>query len=725
MNRFESTTQAVAVLFTACFCLMEKVRMVVALVLATVVCADLSAQELEPNDTLDTVYLKEIIVTATRGSGEMLAVPMAVGVIDAKEFSRSRNMGLAEALWSMPGVLAQSRAGGQDVRLTIRGFGSRGNGDRSNAATIRGIKVLIDGIPETEPDGRTSLDLVDLTSIDRIEVVRSNASTLFGNASGGVINVETVSWFQHPFVESKNIFGSFGLRRNNISVGVPISWGWSSVKVTRSVFGGWRQHSASSSTNARAAVVVEFKESDRLKLIAAAAETRFNIPGPITLLQYQTDPAAVNPVYLARRERRHNQVGRISFQLQKALADGHDVEITGYVGPKVLQRSERNTFRDFNRFHLGGGAVYHWRQKNSLLSQLTVGADGAYQDGSILFYTLVNGARGDSLRTNKREAAGTFGVFAQAELTVIEQGTLVAGARYDHQRYTSEMLPAGKRLSRPRETLTFRHLSPRVAFNYRLDKFHSVYVNAGGGLEVPAFNEVDPPPSLPGVELNPFLKPMTSTTIETGIKGIESFSGGKFLRSLSYSLAAYMISIRDEIVPFDGGAWFFSAGSSRRYGLEVGAQCDFRCGIGWKSAFTGLIARYRNYSNDLGDFGGKEVPGIPSLVFNNRLRYQSPHGILVELTAEYTSQYPVDDANHFRVSSSLIFNSMVGYTLQIESFYLSVFGGIQNLMDRKYASSAFINPTTRSSSGTLIAPSYLEPGLPRNLFFGVDAKVQL
>ncbi len=715
--------QAVVVHLTACFRFLAKLRIAIVLLLVSSICANLLAQELEPNDTLSTVYFREIIVTATRGGGEVLAVPMAVGVIDAREFARSRNVGLAEALWSMPGVLAQSRAGGQDVRLTIRGFGARGNGDRSNAATIRGIKVLVDGIPETEPDGRTALDLVDLTSIERIEVVRSNTSTLFGNASGGVVNIETLSWFQQPFVELKNVFGSFGLRRNNVSIGVPMPWGRSSVKVTQAVFDGWREHSASSSTSARAAVVVESGEYDKLKLIAAVAQTRFEIPGPLTLAQYHSDPSLANQEYRSRRERRHNRVGRLSFQLEKNVIDGHNVEFTGYVGPKVLQRSERNTFRDFNRFHVGGGALYRWRPKEGVLRQLLFGVDEAFQDGSNLFYSLVNGERGDSLRTNKREAAETFGVFAQTEFTLIEKGTFVAGVRYDHQRYTSELFAAGRRASRRPETLAFRHLTPRVAFIYRLNDFHSIYANVGGGLEAPAFNEVDPPPSRPDIGLNPLLKPMTSTTIELGFKGIELFTGGKLLRSFSYSLALYTISIKDEIVPFDGGAWFSSAGASRRYGVEIGSQFDFRWGIGLKSAFTYLQARYRKYQNDLGDYSGNNVPGIPLVVFNNRVRYQSPHGFSIELTAEYTHRYPVDDANLLHISSSLLLNFAVGYTLQVGSVQLNLFGGVQNLSDERYSSSAFINPSTRNSLGVPLNPAYIEPGLPRNIFLGIDGKI--
>lgn len=683
------------------------------------------SQVLPPNDTLDTVYLREIVVTATRSSGEVLNVPLAVGIVDARDFAYSRGVSLAEALWSMPGVLAQSRAGGQDVRLTIRGFGSRGNGDRSNAGTVRGVKILVDGIPETEPDGRTSLDLVDMSTVRRIEVVRSNASTLFGNASGGVINIETLPWFQESFAEARNIVGSFGLRRHNLTIGLPAPWGRSSVSITRSRFDGWREHSSSQSTSGRASLAIESGERDRVQVIAAAADVRFNIPGPLTLEEFRSNPQKANPVYLTRRERRHNKVGRLSLQVEREISPGQSVEVSGYVGPKMLQRSERNTFRDFTRFHVGGGGLYRWKRDEGLFRQLIAGADGAFQDGSILFYSLVNGERGDSLRTNKREAAGTFGMFAQAEFVVFDGGTVITGLRYDIQQYTTESLPAGQRLYRLPEALTFRHLTPRVGFIYRFDQFHSVYANVGGGLEVPAFNEVDPPPSRPDAALNPILKPMRSTTLEAGVKGIEIAHGSSVLKSVTYSVAAYTIFINDEIVPFDGGAWYSSAGSSLRYGVEIGIQADLVGGVSWKSALTYLQAEYRRYQNDLGDFGGKRVPGIPALVVSNRVRYQFPFGLAVELQADYLDRYPADDANLVFVPSSFVMSAVGSYTYHSGPYQLAMFIGGQNLTGEKYSSSAFINPATRTGSGVPLAPAYLEPGLPRNFFLGIDGRVQL
>src|SRR6185503_6194034 len=101
-------------------------------------------------------------VTATRSVSPILTTPLAVNKVTADELRNTNGYGLEDALAGIPGVIAQSRYGTSDVRLIIRGFGARGAGDRSNSGTSRGVRVMLDGFPETEPDGRTAFDQIDL-----------------------------------------------------------------------------------------------------------------------------------------------------------------------------------------------------------------------------------------------------------------------------------------------------------------------------------------------------------------------------------------------------------------------------------------------------------------------------------------------------------------------------------------------------------------------------------
>ncbi|HXV16539.1 MAG TPA: TonB-dependent receptor plug domain-containing protein, partial [Gemmatimonadaceae bacterium] len=174
-----------------------------------------------PADSTDSakVRLAPVTVTATRTTTPVYQVPLAVTVIGQQQLQDKRGYSLDEAIASVPGVFAQSRYGTSDIRLSIRGFGARGAGDRSNAGTSRGIRVLIDGIPETEPDGRTSFDLVDLAAASGIEVVRSNASALWGNAGGGVVAISTAPEFDQTFGRATQMAGSYGFMRTALQAG--------------------------------------------------------------------------------------------------------------------------------------------------------------------------------------------------------------------------------------------------------------------------------------------------------------------------------------------------------------------------------------------------------------------------------------------------------------------------------------------------------------------------
>src|SRR5687768_9215810 len=218
----------------------------------------LSAQEPAPDSTADSTVatpptaadsartrLPTVTVNAARASQSTFAVPLAITVVGRERLENRRGYSLDEALQDVPGVVAQSRAGGSDIRLSIRGFGARGAGDRSNSGTSRGVRVLLDGIPETEPDGRTSFDLIDLAAAERLEVVRSNASALWGNAGGGVVSISTVPSFEKFFADLQQIGGSFGLRRSVVRAGTRVGTGSLTATFTNTSQDGWRDHSDS------------------------------------------------------------------------------------------------------------------------------------------------------------------------------------------------------------------------------------------------------------------------------------------------------------------------------------------------------------------------------------------------------------------------------------------------------------------------------------------------
>ena len=246
----------------------------------------------------------------------------------------------------------------------------------------------------------------------------------------------------------------------------------------------------------------------------------FHIPGPLTAAQVAADPSQANATYLQRRERRYNRSARLGVSLDHRPEAGTQFSAMLYANPKYLQRSERGTFRDFTRYHVGGNVSAGMRGKlgEDVSSHLVVGADEAYQDGAILFYGLTaGGERAADLRDNKREGANNLGLFLHDELRFGESVALTLGARYDDITYHGQSF-INPKLNGVKH---FRGVTPKVGLTKMLSPTRSIYASLGGGVEAPAGNETDPAGTFGQdtiYSINPMLDPIRSTTIEVGTK---------------------------------------------------------------------------------------------------------------------------------------------------------------------------------------------------------------
>ncbi len=674
--------------------------------------------------------LPAITVQAVRETRSLLDVPLAVTRLEPRQLYGMTGYGLDEALAQVPGVLAQSRYGGSDVRLVIRGFGARGAGDRSNAGTSRGIRVLLDGVPETEPDGRTAFDNVDLAAVTSVEVVRSNASALWGNAAGGVVSLSTLDETRPRAASVERTMGAYGLARLALRGSAPLGGGAVAVSLVHTAFDGWRAHSGASRWLATLSAATTVGRT-RLGAFAVVTRNRFRIPGPLTQAQVDSAPAQANATYAERDERRDNRLTRRALTLDHRLGARTSIGGMLFAGPKYLQRSERGTFRDFTRYHVGGNVVLRTttRVAEGVTGTLLAGVDEAYQDGAILFYSLAcdtlahTCGRGTTLRDNKREGANNLGVFVQQDLLVGARLGVVLGARYDAIQYlfNSFITPT---LDARR---TFGRLTPKLGLNYRLSPRHSVYASVGGGVEAPAGNETDPASTF-GQDtvtgINPLLDPIRSTTYEVGTKHLVPVTGGGPVRALSYDLALYHTIVRNEIVPYRGGRFYFTAGKAQRTGAELGGSVYALGGLELRGALSWSRNRYVAYVVDsvhygradhFADYGGNRIVGVPDVLYSGSAAYTLPGRLplTLKLGVQGTSSYFVDDANVVKVRASGVANLTVGLENPLPvsaGLGLRGYVTVTNLFDRRYVASAFLNPDVVGG-----VPVAFEPGLPRHV----------
>ena len=682
----------------------------------------------------DTVVLPPVTVTATRQMTSLFAVPLAVSLLKKSDLFGATGYGLDDALALVPGVVAQSRYGNQDVRIAIRGYGARGAGDRSNAGTARGIRVLLDGFPETEPDGRTSFDGIDLAAAHTVEVVRSNASAVWGNAAGGVVSISTLPEAGDPRIVLEPMAGGFGLRRYSVRARLGLGEGGrGGASFVRSDSDGWRAHSASSRSLFNVSMLAPVAERTSLGVYAMASENLFRIPGPLTAAQVAADPRQANATYLARDERRDNRGVRLGLTLDHQATERLGVSALVFLNPKSLHRSERGTFRDFTRYHVGGNTVIRVATPlgGSARGALLVGADYALQDGAILFYSLTpQGTRGDTLRDNKAEGARNAGVFVTEDLSLGagERWTVALGARYDDitYDYRSYIEPA---LNARR---SFTGVTPKFGVTYRLAPQHSVYASVGGGIEVPAGNETDPASTFGQdtvTAINPLLSPIRSTTYEIGTRRMLSLRETSLLRDLSYDVALYHTAVTDEIVPYRGGRFYFTAGRVRRRGAELGLRLAARGGESLQAAITWTDHRYTRYVVDsvhysrpgsFADYSGNRVVGVPAWTeaFALDLAPAAVKPVRVRFGVQGMGSFFADDANQVNVPAYRIASLTVGTDDALalgSNLGVRAFVTVHNLFDRHYIASAFLDPDVVGSE-----PVAFEPGLPRHVVVGLS-----
>jgi iron complex outermembrane receptor protein len=705
-----------------------------------------SAQSGRTPDSVRT--LPGVAVTATREPAPILRTPLAITKITTPELRATNGYGLEDALTLVPGVVAQSRYGTSDIRLMIRGFGARGAGDRSNSGTTRGVRILLDGFPETEPDGRTAFDHIDLAAAEAVEVVRSNASSIYGNAAGGVVNVLTTPSSNERSFELQPIYGGFGLKRYATRMSAPVGDGVGYATFTNTTFDGWRSHSDARRFMFNAGVVAPVGAMTKLGVHLAAANNLMHIPGPLTQAQVEADPTQAHASYAAQDERRYNRLGRLGFTLDHSIDETTAWSTMFYVNPKYLQRSERNTFRDFTRFHFGGNVVGRKElQVGDFTNKLSLGLDEAYQDGSIQFYNLaadtagtvvtINGRRGPTLVDNKGEGANNLGMFLQDDIRVNARLSVLVGARYDNIAYhnRSFVTSAATNFRGRYETKHFDRVSPKLGFAWAFGATHSLYGNVGGGVEVPAGNETDPVAptgtTAPAGLVNPLLDAINSTTYELGFKSLNTALGPV---RVGYDIAAYDAEVQNEIIPYRGGRYYASAARARRMGLEIGAKATTSAGVFGGAAVTLSRNKYLEYVVDSAliadgatgkaDRSDNDQVGIPSLIANAELGAEIPgyRALRAKLGVEHSGEYFADDANTITAPAFTILNATLELRKPIATtgdWGLRGFVTVHNITDRKYIGSAFLNPDPAPGAGSQ-PPAAFEPGMPRSVILSLS-----
>lgn len=650
----------------------------------------------------------EVSVIEKSGNKDLNKIPSSINKVTIDE-SSSKN--LLNTVKNIPGIFLQQKAGGATLtKITMRGFGAR-----SNDPQIVGIKVLIDGFPETEPDGRTALDLLDVSAFSQIEIGKTNSYNLFSGASGGYLNFISERNFLGTFSENRFTFGSFGFQKFQTEAGGKMKNGSVFINLSNTKFDGWREHSASYSTNFNFYLRNQIDELSSLTFSAVGVSSVYKIAGALTASQLATDESQANQNLLKQDERRSNKVLRVGIAYQKYLDEEQSISTSFYISPKILMRSQKKSYRDFNRLHLGGKVQYNFVKKYAEddVNKFSMGVDNQYQGGPSVFYSLSStNERGTTLKKNKNETGLNYGIYLHDEHTY-KNITFDFSLRYSKARYLLDDFISPD-LS---DKMTFTALTPGFGISYGLDEHNFLMIHYAKGVENPAFNEVDPPAELTALRgLNPLLKPSTSHTIETGIKGNYSFDLD-FINSISYNIIGYTLWTYGELIPYQisNVNYYLPAGKTKRFGLEAFLSFTTNNFFAFTSSLTIMKNSFVEFSDDSSDFSGNKIPGVPERMISLTIGYQNPQFPSINFQYTNLSKIFIDNANSVAAGSYSKFDLQLLYKISVQSVSINGFVEVENLFNKKYISSIAVN----GSNG-----EFYEPGLPRNFTAGVALNYQ-
>ncbi|MDQ3427101.1 MAG: TonB-dependent receptor [Gemmatimonadota bacterium] len=657
-------------------------------------------------DTSGVTQLPEINVTVTRSEEPLSRVPFAVGVVDRADLQRGQpTIGLDEALNNLPGVVVSNRYNfSLDQRISIRGFGSRSN------FGVRGLKILLDGIPQTLPDGQSQLTNVDFADLERAEVLRGASSSLYGNASGGVISFHTQRAAAAPFAQRIRLQGGSGDRSGDAFY----KWqSWSSARsgglsgtlsISQFKADGFRQHSAAEFRQLNAGAQYAFSGSTLGSIrLGLADNPRAENPGALTLAEYLANPDSAAANNIIRGADKDAQQHQLALGLRHFDAAGNEYEVSLFgllrdlanplaAPPPTGPGPDIGTYVAIDRA-VGGARVSASRRlgASERSPRLTAGVDLQRMRDDRENLRSVAGARTDSTLLDQRERITELGPFGQVQWTPDERFLLSAGARYDWVEFdlTDRHFADGADNS---GTRSMSALSGNVGASLSLDQRVVPYVNVSTSFETPTTTELVNQPDGTG-GFNNQLEPQRAVNYEIGARGQPA-------TGVTYSVALFLGRITDAIVQQEevgGRAFFRNAGRAHNDGAEVGLSVSPVAGLSLHGAYTYARYRFADYKivsgAEVDTLDGNRLPGVPEHFWRFGLRTGLPRGFYLDADHTLSSSVAADDANTIVVDAwgAGVTNLRVGWGGEVGSLNLAPFLGLNNLWDRRYVGSVTLN----------------------------------
>ena len=676
--------------------------------------------------------LAPVTVTATRTEVPPFEVPASVDVLDGERIRSDgrAQVNLAESLALIPGLLARDRQNqAQDLQLSIRGFGAR------STFGVRGVRLYVDGIPATMPDGQGQLSHIDLASVGRLEVLRGPFSVLYGNSSGGVMQVFTEEG-QGPLVLGGSVaVGAYGLRRADVKASGaagPMGYVLSAGRLSTN---GFRTHSAAQREGANARLDWTLANDSKLSLLANTLSVRADDPLGLSRAQFDATPRGVDPAAITFNTRKtvtQRQIGAVyeqkvdaDNQLRLMLYGGERATTQFQSIPTAVQANPQHPGGVIGLDRNYGGFDLRWTTRTALAQRpLEIVGGLAYDTmseqrrGWQNFQGTALGVQG-ALRRDEDNRVTSLDPYLQASWKPDARWTLNAGVRHSLVRFTSADNYIVGTNGNDSGSVRYSATLPAAGVTYAPSEQWRIYAAVGRGFETPTFNELAY--RAVGTGLNFSLRPSRSDNLEAGVKWRTAPGAATRMEATA---AFFHTATQDEIVTQSntgGRSTFQNAGASQRQGLELAASITPARHWLAQLSYTLLDARYRDafvcpVNVNLCPAGrvpaGNRIPGTARNALAAELGWRPPTGWRAGVDARYLGSVAVNDVNSDAAASFVTLGAHVGYVLILDRWNIAATARVDNLSNRRYAGSVIVN----EGNGR-----YFEPAAGRNHVLSVSA----
>ncbi|HEV2442742.1 MAG TPA: TonB-dependent receptor [Steroidobacteraceae bacterium] len=681
-------------------------------------------------DAAESPPLADIVITATRVAVPAYNVPASISDVPAAALQNDAlGINLSDDIGFVPGLLAFDRHNyAQDQQVSIRGIGS------NSTFGIRGVRIYQDGIPQTGPDGQGQISQFNLDSAQRVEVLEGPFSALYGNASGGVIQILTADGTAPGQVRAKLGYGSFGQVRAGVDASDAVGPLAYNLDFTHFSWDGYRPHQNARNESFNSKVNYTFGPRNTLTFVAnVVSRPGADDPLGLTAAQFAANPDQAAPAALQFNTRKglEQQEGGVIYNL--GLSDHQSLRLMGYYGhrtvlqflsiPVAAQKSPTSSGAviSLDRGFGGGDTRWTWQgpvagRPLSWIAGVSFDTQNELRRGYNNFSGSLLGVEG-ALRRDENDIARDIDEYTQADWDLAPRWSLTAGVRHSEVRFISVDHFITPTNGNDSGGIVYTATSPVAGLLFAARPWLHLYASYGKGFQTPLDSELAYRPNgAPG--LNFALRPARSNNGEIGAKIV---TGDEF----SAAVAAFDTRTDDEIVVATnagGRSTYQNAGRTRRSGAQL--SVDYRFAGKWRAqiAYTYVAALYIDgyrtcvaapcSTPSLQISSGNRLPGVPRSDAYARLSWGGEVGWNANVSGQYMSNIAANDANTAFAAAYAVFNAAGGYGLELGSTHLSTFVRLNNILDRRYAGSVIVDDSNAQ---------YFEPAPGFNVFAGVTA----